>query len=81
MSKEKVVGIYGGIVIVPEPHEGVIEALEELLEMARSGEVVGFYGAITHGDEASSTYAIGHRNYATLGALTTMQAKMALGDI
>jgi len=66
----KVVGIHGNTPVSREPNETVIRELERILEMAKSGEVVGFAGALLHADKLS-TVAYGGLlgTYGLVGAL------------
>jgi len=76
-TKGNIENIHGGPVITPTPHAGLIEGLERMLEQARSGEIVGLYGAITYGDTSAGTRALGLANRSTLGALVVVQHELA----
>lgn len=82
MAKRKnkasnVVGIYGGPAITPTPHEYVITCLEEALEQARAGEVVGIALAKTHGDTSTTVIRAGFSSRSLLGAVAQMQFALA----
>jgi len=68
---KNVVSINGGLPSsVPKVSEAVIDTLEEYLEMAKSGEIVAFVGAVQHCDGLSSYGVVGHFGpYSVLGAL------------
>lgn len=79
MSTEapKVVSLRGGEIKVPyEPRPAVIETLEELLEMARSGEVVGIAAVCVHGDEATTFRLCGQRSRAMLGTVEMVKIEL-----
>ncbi len=60
-----------------EPKPDLIEALEELLEMARSGEVQGVAWAALHADRLASWRVAGAPVcYPTIGALAAMQTAL-----
>lgn len=62
----------------PEPEAGevntyVIAALEELLDKARTGEVIGIAYAVQHPKQLTSYWRAGFCSRATLGALALLQ--------
>jgi len=71
MENNNVVGITGGLPSsVPKVSKAVIDILEEYLEMAKSGEIVAFVGAVQHCDGLSSYRVAGYfGQYSVLGAL------------
>lgn len=70
MNEYKVVALNGEPAYTKEPEENCVQVIEELLERARSGEVVGIVGAVQYYDD-TSTYQLGGRcgSFALLGAL------------
>lgn len=74
---ENVVGIRGEI--VPQtlpPDEEVICLLEDMLERARSGDVLGVCIAFQHGDEACQWRRAGIMSYRLVGFVEGMKAQM-----
>lgn len=67
---ENVVAMFGGPSGVPEVHEGAVSVLEEMLEMARAGQIVGVVGAFLYYDRCAG-YQMGGKigGYALVGAL------------
>ena len=68
-----VVGLRG--IVAPDgdrtPHAEVVEQAEKLLEMARSGEIIGIQSVVIHSDAtAVSLFRAGSYNYAAAGMLT-----------
>lgn len=56
----KVVSLDGRNVLDPrEPNEAAISAAEEILEMARSGEITGFVAVVQVFDNATMTFRSG----------------------
>ena len=74
---ENVTPIFGGPAGRPEPNETCIKALEEWLDMARSGEIVGVALAGLCADRASR-YAVAGKvgSYGMLGALEMAKADL-----
>lgn len=68
---DNVVSIHGGPVIQKVRRDDVVEELEEMLEMARSGEIVGFAGAILYHDAATGVRRAGLATRALIGAIET----------
>ena len=61
---DKVTSIRGHPLPTPgEPVEDVVDTLRRLLEMAESGEIVGFVGVTLHADNAVSGYSIGQTHW------------------
>mgnify|MGYP003543510676 CR=1 FL=1 len=57
----------------------VVAHLEELLEKARSGEIIGICGAIQYYDNLAGWYTVGATNsFSVVGALQIMQTGLAL---
>ncbi len=80
-----VVNINGAVDITPgKPNPECVSALEEALEQARSGEIIGVTIIKRHYDRAASFYSSGViGSYAMIGALQCAQAEMvgiSLGD-
>lgn len=59
------------------PNPDCVAELERLLEMARSGEIVGFHGAIAYYDAAAGRSWGGIFTYQSLGALAVMSAQLS----
>lgn len=72
---EKVTSIFGGPVGIPEPNMNCISVLEDMLEKARSGEVIGAAVAVMHADGLSS-WATGGKcvGFSLIGALEVMKS-------
>lgn len=67
---DKVVALRGGKLPQPgEPQPAVVEALQELLEMAVSGEVVGVTVIYNFADESVGSRAAGFRGRKSLGEI------------
>ncbi len=75
MDDENVVSIEGGVEIFPEKsQQTVVRRLEEVLEMARSGEVVGIALVMVHRDKATSYRLVGLTGgYSMLGGLEVVK--------
>lgn len=71
----KVVSIRTGDEVIPpgEPRLTVIEMCEDLLERAKSGELMGLATARLHSDGSTSSRAEGRNNYALVGTLAGLQ--------
>lgn len=54
---DNVISLTGSAVVQRKPNESCVSELRALLEMAEAGEIVGFAGAILHGD-ASAAYRV-----------------------
>jgi hypothetical protein len=70
-----IVSIRDGVEIRPpgEPNPAVVEQVERLLEMARSGELSGIAAAICWSDECTSHLIAGKRLRATIGELEVIK--------
>lgn len=73
-----VISINGGPVpehVSGEPCDGMIRALERLLEMARNGEIQSFIGTgFTHDGQRLAVWSGGHSNvYEMLGSLSWLE--------
>lgn len=69
--------LWGGPCGVPEPNANAIAVLTELLEKARSGEVIGVSVAVLHHDGLASWRNGGMvGGYALLGALEMVKADL-----
>jgi hypothetical protein len=74
---EKVVGLRGEI--VPQAVgvvSDVVKLLEDMLERARSGDVVGVSVAVQHSDECCQWYRAGLSSYRLLGFVHGMAFEM-----
>jgi len=70
----------------PDPPKGEVNAalvkeLEQLLDRARSGEVVGIAIALQHPERLTSFYRVGFMSRAILGALVLLQTQMATDEL
>jgi hypothetical protein len=75
---EKVVGLRGAIVPQAEPPSpDVIKLLEDMLERARSGDVLGVSIAVQHSDECCQWRRAGLTSYRLLGFVHGMAGQMA----
>lgn len=54
-----------------KPDTNCIELLQEMLDMAKAGELVGFSGAFLYYDGIAARRRAGHSNYALIGAVHT----------
>jgi hypothetical protein len=75
---EKVVGLRGEIVpqavgVIPD----VVKLLEDMLERARSGDVVGVSVAVQHSDECCQWHRAGLSSYRLLGLVHGMAGEMS----
>jgi hypothetical protein len=78
---EKVVALRGQVMPTEPtvvPH--VVERLEELLAMARAGEIVGIAYATVHPGDVTGYGRIGRQVRALLGALDLLKFDMCKGD-
>jgi hypothetical protein len=75
----KVVSLRTGAEILQpgEPHPAVVDILEDLLERARSGEIVAISAAVMNADKSAGRYHAGQISYTLLGALETLKVKIA----
>jgi len=74
---EKVVSLYGGPTGVAEPNELCIAALEDALEKARSGEVIGVSIIRLHRDGCASWINGGFiGGFSFLGAVNMVAAEL-----
>lgn len=64
-----VVGIHGHVPCIKEANPSVVKELERLLELARSGEVVGLQCVTICPDKAVSLFRSGAVTYSTVGML------------
>lgn len=73
-----VVGLNGAPVPrAGEPRPEVVERLERLLEMARSGEIQGVGAAVLYRDDSTQVFAVGLATRGMLGAVTMLQIDVA----
>jgi len=56
-----------------------VEALERLLEKAKSGEIIGVAAAFVYGDFSASFMSGGVMNNALIGSITRLNAAMIEG--
>lgn len=70
----------GQITYQRDPNPEVIRVLEDLLNQAQSGEIIGFTGAVVYYDAAAGRARAGKVSYSSIGALfAALQA--ATGEI
>lgn len=80
MTEKKVISIDGSPVIQASVDAGTVKYLERLLEMARSGEVVGIAFAATHADRATTVGNVGFYEARTcVGALEELKYDILRG--
>jgi hypothetical protein len=60
-----------------EPHAGVIQALEEALQRARAGQIIGVRMATLLADGIPHGTIVGYSNYGLLGMLAGMTSNLA----
>lgn len=71
----RVVSLRGGEIQPPgEVRPNVVELAEEILERARSGEIMGLSAVLHHSDEACSFRHVGPTDFRVLGCLETLKA-------
>lgn len=58
---------------IGEPVEGVVKAMERLLEKAKAGELCGFIMVYLHSDWATGGVMAGHMNYSLIGRLEELK--------
>lgn len=72
---EKVTNIFGGATVSQKPNEATIAFLEDLLERAKSGDVVGVAVSSLHWDQAASYAVVGSvGGYSMIGGLEMAKA-------
>jgi hypothetical protein len=59
---------------VPQPE--VIEVLEEILKLARLGEIHGVHAVLVHDDGVVRKAQVGRCNYAAIGCLAALSSIM-----
>jgi hypothetical protein len=73
----KVVALRGGEIVQPgQPLPDLVALLEEVLEMARSGEIKGVALAMIHTDDCSSMRRCGVQTRGLIGCLEIMKADL-----
>lgn len=76
-SDRRVVSINGCDVTPGKPDPGVVKVLEELLEMARSGEIVAIAAVSMHQDKLSSWRTAGRLGgYSIIGGTEVMKGHL-----
>lgn len=74
-----VISLKGGpLPPAPEPVPDVILALEDMLEEAMAGRIIGIACAALHPDSSSSRISCGWIDDSTVSALVMLQARIAL---
>lgn len=77
MSEGRVVSMFGGPTGERQVSDDVIRVLEDLLERAHSGEVIGFSGAVLVHDGCANFYACGMvGGYSMIGALEMAKSEV-----
>ncbi len=76
--EQRVVPIRAGIIPKPrESHPEVVKQLEELLEMARSGEIVGLAAVYVYHDETVNYASSGwHGVYRIIGCMEVLKREL-----
>lgn len=59
-----------------EPRPNVVEAAEEVLELAKSGEITGFAIAMHHADETVSSWRRGDFSLRLIGIMQALVTQM-----
>ena len=79
MATEKVVSLHGGIHVgnPGEPDMSVVRMAEELLELARSGEINGLAVALNFTDRSSGTRHSGVVSRPQVGAMFSLMSRMS----
>lgn len=78
----EVVSIHGAPVHAGDPVEPCVSALEDMLERARAGEVIGVAMAVMHSDRSSSFTFGGYLDsYGVIGALEMVRAKIVADQL
>lgn len=73
----KIVSLRGEEIVQPgTPRPAVIEILEQSLEMARSGEVVGVFIARLHSDDATTGGIEGAQDRGLIGLVEMLKADL-----
>lgn len=54
------------------PNDDLVEMIEEVLELARRGEIHGAHMVLVHDDGVARKASLGRVNYSVLGALAKM---------
>jgi hypothetical protein len=71
-----------GTIVPGQPDEYCVRYLEELLHLARIGEITGVLVVAQHSDECTSWEKAGtYKVRPCLGALLVMQTQIALKDV
>lgn len=74
---DNVVAVFGGPKHKPEVNEGAIQAIEALLEKARSGEVIGVVLVALHHDRLTSYLTGGFvGSYSMIGGLEVAKSEL-----
>ena len=68
------------IIATAEPNEAVVKELERLLEMAKSGEVLGIAIATVHPGDLTCWRRCGHQTRGLIGVIELMQYDMCKCD-
>jgi hypothetical protein len=73
-SENNVVALRGAVLpMVPTVNDGVVAKLEELLALARAGEIVGIAGATLHPGNLSDFHYAGIQTRALVGAVEALK--------
>jgi hypothetical protein len=78
-----IVPIRPGLALPPpgEINENVVSELEDLLEQARAGEIVGIAYALEHPGKTTSFQRAGFCTRGLLGAVTLLQAQICRNEL
>lgn len=68
--------LFGDEVHTPEAQERTVQLAAELLEMARSGEIIALHGVCVHADEATTVRSVGHIDRRVVGAAAELQHRL-----
>jgi hypothetical protein len=73
-KRAKVVSLRGGEIIPPgEPRPNVIALAEQILERAKSGDLMGLSAVLYHSDDTHSMRSEGRVTYATVGTFERLK--------
>lgn len=73
MSDDNVKSLFGGPIVQREANTACVKILEEMLDAAKSGEVVGVALAAVYSDRGTTCRAGGVATYGLVGQLVRVQ--------
>lgn len=76
-DQSDVVSLHGNPIFVRGvPRPDVVEMLEEVLELARRGEIHGAHMVLVHDDGVARKAMVGRCNYAAIGCIAVLSAAL-----